>query len=69
MYATYTGELFFHDEDVFVDKAEKTVIFLLKNDSGDIFLYFLDMDAYVSIKGPDAKIQSVMVARSCSIRD
>ena len=31
MYATYTGELFFHDEDVFVDKAEKTGVFLLKN--------------------------------------
>lgn len=30
MYASYTGELFFHDEDVFVDKAEKTGVFLLK---------------------------------------
>lgn len=30
MYATYIDELFFHDEDVFVDKAEKTVFFLLK---------------------------------------
>lgn len=32
-------------------------VFLLKNESGDIFLYFLDMDAYASIKGPDGKRQ------------
>lgn len=54
-YETYTGELFFHDEDVFVDKAGKTGVFLLKNERGDPILYFLDMEAYASIKGQHGK--------------
>lgn len=41
-YEKYTGPLFFHDEDVFVDKEGKTGVFLLKNESGNSFLYFLD---------------------------
>ena len=56
-YETYTGELFFYDEDVFVDKAGKTGVFLLKNERGDPILYFLDLEAYASIKGQDGKKQ------------
>ena len=50
-YEKYTGPLFFYDEDVFVDKAGKTCVFLLKDEDGDTFLYFLDMVTYASIKG------------------
>ena len=53
----YIGELFFHDEDVFVDKAGKTGVFLLKNERGDPILYFLDLETYASIKGQHGKKQ------------
>ena len=56
-YEKYTGPLFYHDEDTFVDKAGKTGVFLLKNERGDPILYFLDMEAYASIKGQDGKKQ------------
>ena len=52
-YEKYTGPLFFYDEDVFVDKAGKTCVFLLKDEGRDTFLYFLDMVTYASIKGRD----------------
>ena len=54
-YEKYTGPLFFYDEDVFVDKAGKTCVFLLKDEDGDTFLYFLDMVTYASIKGNGVK--------------
>ena len=56
-YEKYTGPLFYHDEDTFVDKAGKTGVFLLENERGDPILYFLDMEAYASIKGQDGKKQ------------
>ena len=56
-YTTCTDELFFHAEDVFVDNAGKTGVFLLKNERGDPILYFFDMETYASIKGQNGKKQ------------